>query len=103
MGVEVRDNRDESRYEVFTDGQLAGFSQYRLGDGRITFVHTEIDPDYEGSGLGSRLARAALDDSRTRNLEVVPQCPFIAGYIRRHPEYIDLVVPAFRAGVTAGG
>jgi predicted GNAT family acetyltransferase len=104
MSVEVKDNRDEARYEVFADGHLAGFTQYRLEGGRITFVHTEIDPEYEGSGLGSRLARAALDDARTRNLSVVPRCPFIAGYIRRHAEeYLDLVVPALRAGVTAAG
>lgn len=64
MSVEVRDNRDEPRYEVWTDGQLAGFAQYRLRGGRITFTHTEIDPEYEGAGLGSQLVRAALEDVR---------------------------------------
>jgi predicted GNAT family acetyltransferase len=104
MSVEVRDNRDEVRYEVWTDGQLAGFAQYRLHDGRITFTHTEIDPEYEGTGLGSRLARGALDDVRNRALAVVPVCPFIAAYIKRHPEdYLDLVVPAMRARVTGDG
>ena len=97
MTVDVRDNPEASRYEVFADGDLAGFARYRLGDGRITFFHTEIDPAHEGRGLGSKLARAALDDARARGLPVVPVCPFIAGFIRSHPdEYLDLVVPEMR-------
>ncbi len=98
MNVEVNDNRDQARYEIWTDGQLAGFAQYRLNDESITFVHTEIDPEHEGAGLGSRLARAALDDVRARQLTVVPLCPFIADYIRRHrDDYLDLVAPAWRS------
>jgi predicted GNAT family acetyltransferase len=98
MSVQVRDNLTQSRAEVFAGGQLAGFAKYRLHDGRITFFHTEIDPAHEGSGLGSRLALAALDDVRARGLPVVPQCPYIAGFIRRHPDqYLDLVVPEMRS------
>ncbi len=104
MSVEVHDNRDAERYEVWTDGQLAGFAEYRLHKGRITFTHTEIDPEHEGAGLGSRLVRAALDDARGRALAVLPVCPFFADYIRRHPEdYLDLVVPAMRARVAGDG
>lgn len=103
MSVEVTDNRDEARYEIRTDGELAGFALYRLEGTRITFVHTEIVPEHEGAGLGGRLARAALDDARSRNLSVVPRCPFIAAYIRRHSEeYLDLVLPALRAELMAG-
>jgi predicted GNAT family acetyltransferase len=102
MNVDVRDNREDERYEIWTDGELAGFVQYRLHDGRITLIHTEIDPEHEGAGLGSQLARAALDDARVRQLAVVPVCPFIADFIRRHPDrYLDLVVPSMRAEVTA--
>jgi predicted GNAT family acetyltransferase len=98
VSVEVSDNRDRARYEIWTGGQRAGFAQYRLDSGSITFVHTEIDPGHQGAGLGSRLARAALDDVRARQLAVVPLCPFIAGYIRRHrDDYLDLVAPAWRA------
>lgn len=104
MSVEVRDNRNDARYEVWTEGQLAGFAQYRLHSGRITFTHTEIDPEHEGAGLGSRLVRAALDDVRERKLAVLPVCPFIADYIRRHPEdYLDLVVPAMQKRVSGDG
>jgi predicted GNAT family acetyltransferase len=88
---EVRNNRDRSRYEILVDGELAGFAQYVMRGGRIVFVHTEIDDAYEGKGVGSELAKGALDDVRSRGLPVVPICPFIAGYIDRHPEYQDLV------------
>lgn len=73
------------------DDRLAGFAQYRRHGGRLVFIHTEIDDAFEGQGLGSKLARAALDDARAHGLRVVPQCPFIAEWIRRHPDYADLV------------
>lgn len=104
MSHQVRDNAAESRYEIVVEGAVAGFSEYRLHDGRITLVHTEVDPAYEGLGLGSELARAALDDIRSRGLELVPLCPFVAAFIRRHQdEYLDLVAPEMRERITAGG
>lgn len=104
MSTEVRDNPEEARYEAWVDGAVAGFAQYRLTKDRISITHTEVDPAREGAGIGSRLARAVLDDARSRRLSVNPICPFIAEYIRRHPdEYLDLVVPALRAKVAGGG
>ena len=103
MPVEVRDNPEESRYEIRSDGELAGFVTYQLHPDHITFVHTEIEPQYEGEGLGSQLARAVLGDARRRGLMVAPMCPFIAGYIRRHPdEYLELVMPPLREKVMDG-
>ena len=64
--ISVHDNPERSRYEVFVDGDLAGYSAYRDVRGRRVFTHTTIDPDYEGHGVGSALARAALDDVRTQ-------------------------------------
>jgi predicted GNAT family acetyltransferase len=95
MSVEVTDNAGAGRYEVSVDGEPAGGAYYRLEDDRIVFTHTEIDPAHEGQGLGGGLARGALDDVRGRGLAVVPLCPFIAGWIRRHPDYADLVSPDF--------
>jgi uncharacterized protein len=89
--ITVQDNADSHRYEVFVDGDLAGYSAYRDAADRRVFTHTKIDPDYEGHGIGSALARGALDDVRRRHLTVVARCPFIAEYIDRHQEYADLL------------
>ena len=72
--------------------EVAGFIAYRRGEGVLTLVHTDVDPRWEGKGVGSELVRGALDDLRARGLKVRPLCPFVAAYIRRHPEYNDLVV-----------
>ena len=87
----VRDNAQEHRYEILVDGDLAGFGAYRDDAGLRVFTHTKIDDDYEGQGVGSALAKGALDDTRRRGLAVVARCPFIAAYIQRHPEYSDLL------------
>ncbi|MEU3017663.1 MULTISPECIES: GNAT family N-acetyltransferase [unclassified Nocardiopsis] len=91
MATEVTDVPDRRRYEVRADGEVAGFAEYILTDGLITFTHTEIDPAYEGRGLGGTLVREALDDVRGRELAVLPLCPFVKEWIGRHREYADLV------------
>ena len=91
MDATVTDNPAEHRYEVHSDGALAGFAVYHLRSGRISFVHTEIDDRFEGEGLGSRLISAALDDVRRRDLGLLPFCPFVNGWLKRHPDYVDLV------------
>lgn len=83
----VVQNADQSRYEIHVDGELAGFARYRRLDAGVDFVHTEIDPKFEGRGLGSQLAKGALDDVRSKGERIIATCSFIAGYIERHPEY----------------
>jgi uncharacterized protein len=101
--VQIDDNPQEHRYEALVDGKLAGFIQYRLQDGRMAMVHAEVEPAYERQGVGSELAKVALADARERGLKVVPLCPFIASYVRRHPDlYLDLVPESLRAKVMAG-
>jgi predicted GNAT family acetyltransferase len=95
--IAIADNPDEQRYEINLGDELAGFTQYRLRPGLIAFIHTEIDDRFEGQGLGSQLIRFALDDARDRELAVLPFCPFVNGYIKRHREYVDLVPEANRA------
>ena len=89
--IRVVDNPAELRYELQVDGSPAGFIAYRREPGVIVLVHTDIDPAYEGQGLGSKLVAGALDDLRSRGLRLVPLCPFVAAYLRRHPETADLV------------
>jgi predicted GNAT family acetyltransferase len=89
--ISVRDAPERSRYEVTVDGQLAGHADYRdEGEVRV-FVHTEVDDAFEGQGVGSTLAREALDDVRASGRSLVPRCPFIRAYIERHPDHEDLV------------
>ncbi|QUX24696.1 MULTISPECIES: GNAT family N-acetyltransferase [Nocardiopsis] len=94
MATEVADAPENKRYEIRVDGEVAGFAEYILTDGLITFTHTEIDPAHEGRGLGGALVRGVLDDVRGRDLDVLPLCPFVKGWIQRHPDYTDLVYGA---------
>jgi uncharacterized protein len=89
--MSVIDNPGELRYELHVDGDLAGFIRYRRVPNAVVLVHTDIEPRFEGHGLGNRLVQGALDDLRTRGLGLVPFCPFVADFLRRHPEYGDLV------------
>ena len=95
MDVEVTDNPDKARFEIVADGELAGFAQYHLRDGVISFTHTQTDDRFRGYGLGSRLVRASLDEARARHLVVLPYCPFMRSWITEHNEYADLI-PADR-------
>ena len=83
-------NEAESRFELDVDGKLA-VSEYRKRPGKIIFTHTEVPLELEGQGIGNVLARSALDYARSEGLRVVPHCQFIAAFIKRHPEYQDLV------------
>jgi uncharacterized protein len=92
MAVEITLNEQEQRYEAHVDGERAGLAAFELDAERIVFTHTEVDDRFEGQGIGSQLARHALDDVRARgSLRVVPQCPFIRSWIEKHPDYADLV------------
>ena len=95
MTVEVTRNDDAARYEAYVDGVLAGFAEYQLTDQLVVFTHTEVLPAFEGQGVGSALARAALDDVRDAGVrKVLPLCPFISGWIGKHPDYQPLVYGA---------
>jgi uncharacterized protein len=88
----VRDNPEELRYEIVRGGELLGEIRYRTEPGAIVLVHTDVAPSAEGHGVGTRLIEGALEDIRSRGLRVVPVCPFVRAYLRRHPEQRDLVV-----------
>jgi uncharacterized protein len=94
--IVVNNNSQAKRYEVIMDGALA-MIEYGLVDQSIVFTHTEVPKALEGQGIAQKMAQTALEDARARGRTVVPLCPFVAAYIRRHPEYQDLVEPAFRS------
>ena len=88
--IAVVNNTEAKRFEVSLDGKVA-VAEYRLAEGVIEFVHTDVPRDLEGRGIASHLARAGLDYARAQKLGVVPRCPFFAAWIGKHPEYQDLV------------
>lgn len=87
----IRRNPARHRFEAELDGQVAGFITYRERDGVLELVHTEVDERFEGRGVGGQLAREALEDARRQGQKVLPSCSFVAGWLRRHPEYNDTV------------
>jgi uncharacterized protein len=87
----VTDNPQASRYELWLGTTRAGLIRYWAGPGMVLLVHTEIDPAFEGHGLGERLVAGALADLRARGPKLVPLCRFVRAYLRRHPDQADLV------------
>ena len=87
----VTDNPRASRYELWLGATRAGFIQYQAKPGTVLLVHTQVDPAFAGQGLGERLVADALADLRARGLKLVPLCPFVRAYLRRHPDQADLV------------
>jgi uncharacterized protein len=90
----VRHVAEQQRYELLVQGQPLGVAAYSEQGEQMVFTHTEVDPSLSGQGLGSVLAKGALEDARRRGKRVVPQCEFIASYIERHAQWQDLVDPA---------
>jgi len=91
-GVVAHDEK-ANRFEMSVAGETALLT-YRILNGSIIFDHTEVPPAIEGQGFASKLTEAALEFARSKHLRVVPLCPFVAGYVRKHSEYQDLLAPA---------
>jgi uncharacterized protein len=98
LDPDVTDNTDKDRYEIRLDGRLVGYAVYERAGDRVAFVHTVVEPDFSGQGIGSRLVAAALDDVRRRRETAVARCSFVVHYIERHPEYRDLLTASGGAG-----
>lgn len=84
-------NRDAGRYEAQIDGAVAGFIVFRTHGTAVDLRHTEVDDAYEGQGVGSALVAGTLQQIRDEGLQLIPTCPFVAAYLRRHPEDTDLL------------
>ena len=93
----VRKNTERNRFELPVGDQLA-LAEYRLEGSSVAFTHTEVPQAAQGQGVAAQLVKFALDDARENGLTVIPQCPYVARYIERHPEYADLVASSQREG-----
>ncbi|MFJ3362206.1 GNAT family N-acetyltransferase [Streptomyces anthocyanicus] len=83
----------DSRYEILVGGQRAGLTAYRdLGAQRV-FFHTEIDEAFAGQGLASQLVQQALVDVRASGMRIVPVCPYVAKFLKRHDVFADITDP----------
>ncbi|WP_328466718.1 N-acetyltransferase [Actinoplanes sp. NBC_00393] len=97
MTFTVTEVPERERFEARDEaGELAGVLTYQLTGNIIVFTHTEVTPAFEGSGAGSALARAGLDEARAKGRTVVPMCPFVSGWLDKHPEYESLVARTTR-------
>jgi len=90
--VEVRRNDADERYEVLVDGTVVGHLETKERPSAVILLHTETDEAVQGRGLGARLVSGALDDLRAKGKRVLVRCPYVRGFIDRHPEYADLEV-----------
>jgi len=88
---EIVHSPDRQRFELRLAGDVIGRSYYRAEQGRRVFTHTEVDPDHQGQGLATKLIAFALADTRDTGLRLVAQCPTVADYVERHPEFDEIV------------
>jgi predicted GNAT family acetyltransferase len=98
MSISVVKNYELNRFEIYSDGELAGFADFKIENQVISYTHTEIDPRFGGQGLGSQLIREVLDEALEQNLEVAPYCSFVSAYIKKNSQkYLHLVPEGNRA------
>ena len=87
----IVDDHERRRYRARLGDREVGYSEYETEPGRIVFTHTVVEPEFEGRGIGSRLASYAVSDARDRGLRITPVCRFVRAYLRRHPEFHSIV------------
>ena len=88
--MSIVDNTARGRFEYPVEGRTA-FVNYRRANGVVTLTHAEVPPELEGRGVGSHLVRGTLDLIREQGEKVIPACSFVAAFVRRNPEYQDLL------------
>ena len=98
--IHVQDSPDRSRFEILVDGELGGFADYRVRDGRTIITHSEIDRSRRGQGLGGKLAEQTLNQLRDRGARVVTVCPFFAEYVAGRHDW-DAILADEPAGGTS--
>jgi uncharacterized protein len=101
IDVVVTNDQADLRFEAYVGDELAGFTTYLRHGDQVVFTHAEVDPKWEGQGVGSALARAALDEVVAAGQVITPLCPFIVNYVSRHPAYLPHVDEVHREEIEA--
>ncbi len=89
--LEVKNNQTKNQFEANLDGKTALIKYSKEDDGTLNLFHTEVPDEFEGKGVGSQLVKNALEQIKAADLKINPSCPFVANFIKRHPEYKNLV------------
>jgi uncharacterized protein len=98
VDVVITNNEAAHQYEAHVNGQLAGRTTYRLQGERVVFIHAEVSPTWEGRGIATTMVRYAFDDVISRGGRITPLCPFVVGFVRRNPSYLEYVDPSQSGG-----
>ena len=95
LDPDIRDNAEMKRYELSVDGETAVVT-YNLSPPNLMITETLVPQALEGRGIASRLALHVIEDARSRQLLILPVCPFFSAYFQKHPEHADVVHPTYR-------
>jgi predicted GNAT family acetyltransferase len=93
LSLDFQNDADRHRFEAMSAGKVAGFVEYNVLSQSIMLTHTEVAQEFEGKGVGGFLARESLVAARAMGKRVIPACPFIASWLRKHRDFLDLVEP----------
>jgi predicted GNAT family acetyltransferase len=88
---DVRHDREMTTFTIELDGAEAVLMYRRVGEDTLDFIETFVPPQHRGRGVAASLAHTAFEYARENGYRVIPTCPYIGTYLKRHPEYRDLV------------
>lgn len=91
----IKNNTHRHRFELVTDGKLSIVEYQKVDDETLALTHTEVDPSLEGHGVGSALVEGVLTYIEQHDQKIVPLCPFVSVYLKRHPDWNRLVSTAY--------
>lgn len=91
----IHNNTRQHRFELETDGKLSIVEYQLVNDETLALVHTEVDPSLEGHGIGSKLVEGVLTYIEEHNLTIIPLCPFVSAYLKRHPDWNRVVSTSY--------